>query len=153
MAQPTDPNFLKGFDATQFRNAITSAMEMGLPQNEEERITFRWKVKKTFTGNAADRSGVPFNLNAAPATVEDKPDVQIPATAEMTRISPDGTAIGSMDHPYVLITILDTHYPQTEGANQILLGGDIYQIDFRAPPFGLGEVTVYQMYATALDEA
>lgn len=153
MAQPTDTGFLQGFNANAFRQAITSAMEMGLPEDEAERITFRWKTTRTFSGNAADRSGVPFDLNAAPVSVDEVPDVQIPATSEITRIAPDGTAIGSFDHPYVLITVLDTHYQQVLGANQVILGGDVYKIDFVAPPFGLGEVTIYQLYATALDES
>lgn len=152
MAQPTDTGFLEGFDASAFRQAITSAMEMGLPDNEGERITFRWKTTKTFSENT-DRSGTPFNLSAAPEAVDETPDVQIPATAEITRIAPDGTAIGTFDHPYVLITVLDTHYPLIDGASQVILGGDTYNIDFVAPPFGLGEVTIYQIYATAMDES
>jgi hypothetical protein len=153
MAEPTDTTFLAGFDPDEFRQAITSAMEMGLPNDEAERITFRWKTTKTFSGNAADRSGIPFDLNAAPVSVDETPDVRIPATSEITRIAPDGTAIGTFDHPYVLITVLDTHYEKIRGANMVILGGDDYKIDFVAPPFGLGPVTVYQIYATAVDES
>lgn len=153
MAEPTDTSFLQGFDADAFRQAITSTMEMGLPEQEAERITFRWKTDKTFTANATDRSGIPLDLNAVPQSVQETPDVQIPATSEITRIAPDGTAIGTFDHPYVLITVLDTHYQQVVGASEVLLGGDVYKIDFVAPPFGLGPVTVYQLYATAVDES
>lgn len=154
MANPTDPNFLKGFSVDKFRQAITSAMEMGLPNAEEERLTFRWKTVKTFNAQS-DRSGVPFDLNATPATVTAKDDVQVPGAVEMTRIAPDGTPIGQFDHPYAKITLLDIHWNPIKDPrpDEVLLGGNVYDISFVAPPFGLGEVTVYELYAIARDES
>jgi hypothetical protein len=151
MANPTDPLFLAGFDADAFRQAITSTMEMALPLNEDERITFLWKTKRTYT--KADEKGNPYNLDATPTSVNVTDPVQIPAAVEFTSRRPDGSAIGQFENPRVVATILDTYFPRIDGANQALLGGNTYTIDFVEPPIGLGPVTIYRVWLTAVDES
>lgn len=151
MANPTDPTFLAGFDADAFRAAITSTMEMGLPEDTGERITFRWKVDRTFS--TSDRGGNPYDLDATPVTEDEHADVLIPAAVEFEDRRADGSPLGQFENPRVVVTVLDTHYVDIEGANQALLNGNTYNIDYVAPSFGLGEVTVYQIYMTAVDES
>jgi hypothetical protein len=151
MANPTDPNFLTGFDADAFRSAITSTMEMALPLAESERITFQWPVERTFT--KADEKGNPYDFTAVPTSVEEHDDVQIPAAVEFSNRRPDGTAIGQFENPRVVVTILDTHFPEIDGATQAKIGGNTYVIDFVEPPLGLGPVTIYRVWLTAIDES
>lgn len=153
MANPTDPTFLQGFDADAFRQAITSTMEMALPLNEDERITFIWKTERTF--DHADESGVPYDFTAVPTSVEEHDPVQIPAAVEFTSRRPDGTSLGQFENPRVVATILDTHFTEISDPlpDEALLGGNTYKIDFVQPPIGLGSVTVYQVWMTAVDES
>lgn len=151
MADPTDTSFLAGFDAAAFRQAITSTMEMGLPQNEDERITFLWKTERSYS--KADEKGNPYDFTATPLSVTVKDPVQIPAAIEFASRRPDGSPIGQFENPRVVATVLDTHFPSVDGANQALLGGNTYTIDFVEPPVGLGPVTIYRIWLTAVDES
>lgn len=141
------------FDAAAFRAAIRSAMDMGLPNATNERATFRWAVEKTFA--TADPAGQPYTFNTAPASTVVRPDVRIPVAVEFSA-RPAGstdTSLGEFDTSRVIITILDEDYEQVEGANEVLLGGNAYDVQFVGPPLGLFSVTVYQVYAEARDES
>jgi hypothetical protein len=151
MANPTDPTFLTGFDADAFRSAITSTMELAMPVNEDERVTFRFKIQRTY--EKADPSGNPYDFTAVPTEVEERDDVQIPCAVEFVGRRSDGSPIGQFENPTVVITVLDVHYPQVQGSNQALLGGNTYNIDFVEPPVSLGPVTVYRIWLTAVDES
>ncbi len=151
MANPTDPTFLAGFDADAFRAAITSTMEMALPLPTSERITFLWATKRTF--DKADDKGNPYDFTAVPTAVDAHDNVQVPCAVEFSETRPDGTAIGQFENARVVVTILDVHYTEIQGANQALLGGNTYTIDFVEPPLGLGPVTIYRLWMTAIDES
>lgn len=142
-----------GFNPAVFRAAIVDAMNMGLPTDPTERATFRWHKQQTFS--TADPSGMPYDLAATPATDTTPDDVQIPCAVEFSA-RPAGsleTTIGEFDTSRVIITILDDHFPSIEGADEVLLGGNTYDIQFVGPPIGLFEVTVYQVFALARDES
>ena len=153
MATPTDSSFGAGFDATKFRNAVRSAMEMGLPNTVSERATFRWNVERTFSYQ--DEATNPYDWTDTPVTEVTHADVLIPVAVEFTA-RPAGTTdtpIGQFDTARAVVTILDTDYPDVAGADQVILGGNTYSIQFVAPPIGLFTVTVYQMYLEAVDES
>ena len=142
-----------GFNAAAFRTAIIDAMTMGLPSETQDRATFRWNKERTF--NTVDPAGTPYDLTAAPLTDTTPDDVLIPCAVEFSA-RPAGsldTTVGEFDTSRVVITVLDEHYPQVEGADGVLLGQNTYEIQFVAPPIGLFEVTVYQVYAVARDES
>lgn len=141
------------FSAAQFRTAIIDAMNMGLPSDVSERATFRWHKQQTFS--KIDPSGQPYDLTASPVTDTTPDDVQIPCAVEFSA-RPAGsmeTSIGEFDTSRAIITILDEHYPSVEGADEVILGGNTYDIQFVGPPIGLFEVTVYQLFALARDES
>jgi hypothetical protein len=152
MAQTTDPR-AAGFNAAQFRDAIKFAMNMGLPNTVSERATFRWIPDYTYS--EADPGGTPYDLDAVPTATDAPEDVQVDCAVEfVSRASASGgTAVGDFDVARAIITVLDTDYASIEGCNQVVLGGDTYDVDFVAPPMGLFEVTIYQIYCTAVDES
>lgn len=153
MATPTDPTFGAGFDAAAFRSAIVSTMEMGLPANTSERATFRWHPERTFSN--PDPTGNPYSWDQTPASELTKPDVQIPVAVEFSA-RPAATkdeTIGQFDGARAIVTVLDTHYDQVADADLVLLGGNVYEIEFWGPPQGLFDVTVYTVYLTAMDES
>jgi hypothetical protein len=152
MATPTDANFGAGFDAAAFRSAIRSTMEMGLPNTAAERATFRWNVERTY--EREDPSHNPYEWDEVPSTELTHADVQIPVAVEFSArpAASLDTAIGQFDVGRAIITILDVDYELVRGADLVLLGENTYVIDFVGPPIGLFEVTVYQAYASALDE-
>lgn len=152
MASTTDPRG-SNFPSAQFRDAIKFAMNMGLPNTVSERATFRWKVESTYS--EADPGGTPYDLTAAPTSTDAPADVRIDCAVEFvsTTNASGGTAVGDFDVARVVLTVLDTDFVLIDGADQVLLGQNIYDINFVAPPMGLFDVTIYQIYATAVDES
>jgi hypothetical protein len=136
------------FDATAFRTAIKSAMAMGAPTSVQERATFRWVTAKTF--NIDDPAGRPYDWGQAPATSTTTADVQIDCAVEFTSTSSTTNAVGQFEKARATITVLDEDYVKIIGADQVILGGDTYVIDFVEPPIGLFEVTIYQVHCSAL---
>jgi len=158
MATVTDPSFGGGFDAAVFRTAIRNTMTMGLPNTESERITFRWTVERTFT-TATDEAGETYDFTASPSDTSAPDDVLVTAAVEFTARSSlgAGNAIGEFDNPRIIVTLLDTDFPDITSsddrlADVMVVGGNEYKVDFVAPPMGLFDVTVYQVHGTAVDE-
>jgi hypothetical protein len=148
----SDPSFGGDFNATVFRQGIRNAMTMGLPVDPAERITFRWTTKKKYS--SSDSSGLPFSFDDAPVSEVKHEDVQIPAAVEfLSGANEQGTSVGMFQTPRAVITILDEDYELVRGANEVLLGGNTYTIDYEAPPLGLFSVTVYQLHVQAKDES
>lgn len=146
------PGFGSGFNPDTFRENIKNTMRMGSPQSVAERATFRWRAKKTYTGKT-DVKGKPYDLAAAATpSVDNKPDVQIDCAIEIEDRNPNGTPIGQFNTPKATLTVLDEDYALIEGAEEVLIGGNTYTINY-TEPMGLFSVTVYTIHATARDES
>lgn len=152
MAQVTNPAFA-GFDAAAFRLAIRSTMTMAAPNATADRATFRWSPIKTFSPQ--DPAHNPYSFTEAPVTNVTHIDVKVPVAVEFSapRLAAHETPLGEFDTARAIITILDDDYALVAGADLVLLGQNTYEIEFVAPPIGLFDVTVYQIYAVARDES
>lgn len=145
------------FDAAAFREAITFAMNMGLPDDETQRATFKWNRDATYA--TADADGSPFNWTETPTSEITFEDVQIPVALEFVSKGGDTLDIrlGQMDVSRCTITVLDTYFAElTQNgvfANQVELDDALYDIQFVSPPLGLFDVTIYQIHCQAIDEA
>lgn len=147
----TDPR-AASFDASAFREAIVFAMNMGMPEDECERATFKWK--KEITYSVADPSSRPYRWDETPERIVAKEDCQIPVAIERSPgLASSETAIASIQSPRIIVTVLDEHYASVESADTIEVDGAEYTINFVAPPVSLFEVTVYTIYAQAIDES
>lgn len=155
MATINDPR-ASGFDAAQFRDAIKFAMRMGLPDSVPLRATFHWTPNKTYS--VTDPSGQPYGWTADSLTSVAPPDVLVDVAVEFQRYSSGegNTSIGEFQTTSVVLTLLDVDYALIAGpprADIVLLGGNTYVVDYVAPPIGLFDVTVYQIYLRAEDES
>lgn len=154
MASTSDAR-ASGFDAATFRDSIQFAMNMGLPETASERCTFRWTPEKDY--RIEDPGGNPYDFTATntPTNTVAPADVQVDAAVEFVSRSTlsQGTALGELNTPRATITLLDVDYALVEGADQVLLGGNTYDVDYVAPPVGLFEVTIYQIHCSAVDES
>lgn len=142
-----------GFSASAFRDAVHFAMNMGAPVDVKERVTFRWRAGKTFS--VADGSNRPYDFSHRPVAVDAKADVQVPAAVQFQRSASagaDGGGAGLFNVNRAVLTLLDEDYVQVEGADQVLIGSDVYVIDFVLPQ-GLFDVTVYEVHCRAFDES
>lgn len=150
------------FDATKFRDGIHFAMRMGFPEDTEKQITWQWDTERTFTRH--DSGNEPFEWKAAEIVTEtDITDltvlcaVKFATSANSTRVG--GTALGVMDLSNATVTMLDEEYDALlahgNGSfpDKAIMDDAIYQVQITAPPYGLFEVTVYDILLQAVDEA
>lgn len=139
------------FDADLFRTQIRATMTMGLPGNVADRATFRWRADTTYSSE--DSANKPWLWTESPATNLVHADVQVPVAMEIMRTAEqDGTSVGDFEAVRVVLTLLDVDYAQVIGADVVLLGQNVYNIDFIEPPIGLFDVTVYRFHLRATDE-
>lgn len=142
-----------GFSADAFRDAIHFAMTMGSPTSEVARATFVWKTKDDFA--SADNTGSPWDWADTPTVDNSIENVTLtnvaveysPALGDLTARS-----AGQFDNPGATLTLLDEEYAQVVGADEVLLGGNTYVIDY-VTQVALFEVDVYQIFCTARDES
>lgn len=153
MAGFTDDARAAGFNPAEFRDAIKFAMHMGLPEDTQERATFIWTPQKTYS--RTDAAGRPLRWTDTPVTNVTHEDVQVDVAVEFQRYSSgEGqTSLGDFHTTSVTLTVLDEDFALIEGADKVLLGGNTYTIEYVAPPVGLFDVTVYQIYLRAEDES
>ena len=149
------------FPAAKFRTAIKNAMRMGAPEDTNKRVTFHWRVDKTF--QRKDSGGDPISWTATPVTVDNPPDVQVDCSLTFTgqksgtRTAPDGTAVAEFDTTHGVITLLDVDYAQIfsggRRADQVVIDRDTYDIQFVAAPYALFDVTCYDLHIESVDES
>lgn len=140
------------FNAEEFRSNIRAAMIMGSPNKVAEKATFYFRVRETFTRQ--DSTSRPYNWTAPAVTTTERDPVQATCAVEFGRSSAESTGnmVGVFDNTRATITLLDEDFELVEGASHVTLGGNFYVIDYVAPPVGLFDVTVYQMYCRAAGE-
>ena len=150
------------FSATAFRNGIKTAMQLGLPGTESERVTFTWNAEKTYT--IADTRSNPYDWTATPATETSAADVPASLTVPVAyefldaKTASGDTRIGEFDSPRIKILVLDDEYAKITDQNLglpdgLTIDGNSYVIEYWAPPQGLFDVTIYTCYAMARDES
>lgn len=155
----TDPRF----NAKQFREAISFAMTMGLPDNPAQRATFHYTTSRTYPpGTKLDREGRPLDPHISPVKVTPDP-VQIPVAIDFKTATYDELPVGAHIPAKVVITVIDEEWAKVRDAHtdtypdakpiEVELDGDMYRIGFLGPPQGLFEVTIYELYCFAKEES
>lgn len=140
------------FNATEFRSAIRFAMQMGLPSDTSERITFRWRDETTH--DDSDSGGKPWNFSSTPVTTVTTDDVQVTCGVSfMADSTVEGTPVGPFQHPRIVVSLLEDEYDDVATADEIVMDGATYDIKYWEPPQALFDVTVYKVHAEAVDEA
>lgn len=126
---------------------------MGLPGATADRATFRWTTQNTYEKH--DSSGSPWDFTSVPVVTTSHADVQVPVAWQFqpSRTTSGTNVVAEFEAPVVIVTVLDEDYEQIIGADLVMMGQNTYEIQYVAPPVGLFEVTVYQIYCRARDES
>lgn len=153
--------FSGGFNEEAFRTAINDTMLMGIPEDENERLTFWWKRDQTYTPD--DPAGNPYDWTATPI-VDDPGNPVLPDAGEDQGLSvpyalefaarPAGSAttvFGEIDTSRAVVTMMDGDFSQVRTADYATVGPTRYRIQFAGPPTGLFAVTVHQVFLEAED--
>jgi hypothetical protein len=148
----SDPR-ANAFNADAFRDGILFAMQMATPQDEDQRVTFRWADQKEY--DVKDRTGKPYVWTQEPESVVTRDDVQVPCAVRfVSRTTLAGqNAVADMDTSRAELTLLDEQYQLVKDADIVLIGTNEYKPDFVAPPSGLFGETIWTMFVSAIDES
>lgn len=147
--------FADGFNSVGFISAIKETMKMGIPEDENERLTFHWKSTETFpplspAGNSyswdQEDPGEP-----TPGVPEDS--VQVDYALEIGGPNSTNTLLGTIEENTAVVTMLDEDYELIKTADYCTIGTSEYQILFQYPVIGLFDVGVHQLLIKARDEA
>lgn len=148
------------FNATKFRNGIKFAMEMAFPEDSNQQITWSWIPQRVF--RKADSGGMPFDWS--PTSLVSETDVsdfvvdcavKFASATSTSRVG--GTALGVFDPATAQVTMLDLDYDRLVAhgggkfPDQAFIDGTRYEVQLIAPPVGLFEVTIYDIYLQAVD--
>lgn len=149
------------FNADQFRSAIRFAMQMGFPEDEDKRITWQWDLLRQFVSQ--DSTGSPWEFKAS-EVVSEAPVTDLIVNCAVRfhpagRNSTDGSPLGVLDVASATVTLLDEEFDELVAhgggrfPNKAQLDEATYEVQYIAPPYGLFEVTVYDVILAAIDEA
>lgn len=155
--------FSGGFDEATFRTAIENTMLMGIPENEDQRLTFWWARDREFSPD--DPAGNPYDWTAPPV-VDDPgnpvlPDaggdqgLSVPYALEFSArpAGSSNTVFGEIDSSRAIVSMADTDYAQINTADYATIGNTRYRIQFTGPPVGLFGYTLHTLYLEAEDSA
>lgn len=143
------------FPSDTFRTNIEFAMTMGLPNEVENRPTFRWLTSGEFT--PGDPSQLPYDWTATPETSSPAQidDFQVLCGVQYLGASEEGTVIGVEEAVQARITLLDTQYQQLMAwggrwPDQVILAGSLFNVNYTTHQ-ALFDVDVYEMFLVAED--
>lgn len=116
-----------GFDENAFKTAVRFAMRMGSPNRVAEKVTFRWNKAQTF--GPQDPARKPYHWNEVPLTDTSVPDIVLEEVAvDYKHGVEQSNALGTFAPLTAELTMLGEDHDKVLGADQILIGGDIYDV-------------------------
>lgn len=148
MAIPSDG--LQGFNATEFKDAIHFAMQLGAAPDAAEQIKFHFASTLVYNGSADGRE-VPFDPTATVTSTTPDP-VHVDCAIEYLDVEDQSTGFGLMAPTKIALTLLDEDYTQVKDSIYVTIHGDRYDYRRTEPPQGLFDVGLYVMHFTATNE-
>lgn len=147
MAEP-DPT--GNFNAAETRAQLQAAMQLGLPNDEDQRPTFYFPTDDSFV--EASMSGAPWDWEATP--LENNPDrepVQVPCAVEVSGIEIDLSTVGQFNPQRARLTILDEDFELVRGFHEVTMSGAIYRYSKLVQIIGLYDMDTYIVEVLARD--
>lgn len=148
-----------GFDATQFRDAITFAMQMGTPPDANIAPKFVFPAgTPTYYKNGTliaspplDQDGLPFDPEIV--KVQDPGEVvTCNCSVEVSRADADEIPVGNFRPVKAVVTLLDTDYELIKGCREMIFNNDTYSYGYEPGALGLFDVGIHIMVFYAVQE-
>jgi hypothetical protein len=147
------------FDATQFRDGIHFAMQMGTPPDPAIAPVFvfppgavtYWKNGVEVIDPALDRDGYPFDPEIKKVAVPAK-RVTVNCAVEYTKADAEEIPVGSFRPIKAIVTLLDVDYAQVKGCREMIANDDTYAYGYEPGAMGLFEVGIHTMFFFAVQE-
>jgi hypothetical protein len=138
------------FNATEFRNQIKFAMQLGAAPEASEQVYFHFASTLVYN-TPTDGANVAFDPAATVTNTTPAP-VQVDCAVEYFDAENQPTSFGLLAPSRLAITLLDDDYDQVKDCSYVVIHGDRYDYRRTEPPGGLFDVGVYTMHFTARSE-
>ena len=145
-----------GFDADAFIAGIHTAMQVGLPPEEENQPTFFWRPSFVET-DPLDDEGVPFNPAVQQEVTPFAPR-RVPCAYEYSGGAGKIVDFGVSQPSRVTLTLLQGDYdlvfdPDRDGMFwYVVIGGARWYYSKELVPYGMVSVGIHQIECTAEDD-
>ena len=147
------------FNATEFRDAIHFAMQMGTPPDATIAPVFvfppgavtYWKNGAEVLNPPLDRDGFPFDPEIEKVVVPAK-RVSVPCAVEYVKADADELPVGSFRPIKAIVTLLDVDYAQVAGCRSMIANSDTYAYGYEPGAAGLFEVGIHTIVFYAIQE-
>lgn len=132
---------------------------MGMPTSDEEKLVWHFLPVRAYA--AQDPALQPYNWTNPP-TLDLPGNSSVPTGTLIVDYALEFSAassvagqsdVGRFDTSRIVVTLLDEDYEQVREADFAMIGRVRYDITFTGPPLGMFDVTVFQVYMQARDEA
>lgn len=145
MGFPSDPTFIGTFPSSDVRSALRNTMQIG------PSATFIWSTSSSYETESP--AGNPYDWTSDPVKEEVHAEVTIPVAMEFTGGQQDDqyNPVGDFNPRAITIYVLDVDYPLIEGATQVSVSGQIYDIKFHAPRIELVDIQMEVLHCQAKD--
>ena len=130
---------------------------MGMPADPNEQLV--WHINPVVSFENQDPAIKPYDWSATPVVDQpgdpDHPSgiVAVDYALEFAATGGGESEVGRFDQSRLTVTVLDNEYEQIKNADYAMIGRVYYEIKFVAPPVGLFDVTVYQIFLVARDQS
>lgn len=147
--------FAAGFPSATFVDAIKQTMKMGIPEDEDERLTWHWAAE---TDDVVSPTGAPYEWDQGPGdpvVTTPSRSVQVDYALEFaTRSTANDTLLlGTFNDPTATVTLVDSDYQQIKDADYCTIGTSRYEILFHGPVVAMFDADIHTVYIQAHDEA
>lgn len=161
----TNSPFTDRFNEGKFRFAVRGAMQMGMPENDDDKLKWWWRRSRTYT--APDPAGNPYDWTSTPSSDQPgNPDIADPDPTKDQHLTVDyalefssrpagsiQTILGEIDNSRAVVTLFDEDWEKVKTADYCTIDNSTYNIQFAGPAQGLFGVTMHTVYLEAVDEA
>lgn len=146
-----DPR-IEGFDASEFREGIWTAMAVGLPPALEDQPAFVKPAPPLQDGHERDTDGVPLNWQNPRQKDGQDTVVQVPCAIEFFDGGGQIVNFGSLAATKIVCTLLDEDYEMVKGFSYVVIGGNKYLYERTEPPIGMVDVAIWRIHCITDDE-
>ena len=126
-------------------------MSIGTPEDEAQRPTFLIGGSAYAQGGTTDKDRLSFDPDEDVIDIPPE-EVQVLCAYETRYRETVDAEFKSVRYTYTVVTLLDEEYAQVSQAHTFVVGGEPFKYSHEDVLYGLGEVTVHQMWYRAVDD-
>lgn len=141
-----------GWNQQKIIDGLHTAMNFGLAVSPSEQPTFFMKRETLAPGAVVDAEKVPFDPTPGIRTAAIEGGIRIPCAVDFSEQGVQRAEFGDLNPVQVKLTVLEPDHDQIEGFFYVEISGTKYYYRETAPVIALGDVNVYSILCSTVQE-